>query len=359
MFIKKIRKTLSDHKADAALISSFSQVQYALEIYQTIPRGEARGNLIVTKDKIYLITDPLTKRLIKKNLPENISLLDGDGFKFMKNEMVFLSEIKTVVKKEKIEKLIIFNYHHKNLKLGKVEVEPVSSNPLISMADLSTTQEQYALKKAANIVDTVFEKILGELKENVTEIEIRTKIDELMYDHGAESNTFPTIVAFGNHTNQIHATSNKNALKKNDLVMVDFGAVLNGVGSDITRTFVFGKASKEQKTMWQAVFEAQKRCLGDIRPGKSGKSIDIVSREVIRKYGFQDYYFHTLGHQLGLLKGAFILSPWEKNRIKKGMLLTVEPGVYTQTGGVRIEDDILVTDKGVEVLTQAPKMMEL
>ncbi|MFC1521429.1 M24 family metallopeptidase [Elusimicrobiota bacterium] len=359
MFVKEIRKYLADNKASAILIDNFAQLQYVLGIYKTIPYGEARGNLIVGRERMILITDPLSRRLIEGFLPDDVRVIIGDGHSFSRDGFLFLKEIKNVAQKERLQKIILLNQRIADFNWSTLKTKFVKENPVLHLADITTGHEKMLIEKAAGIVDRVYDIVAGEIKDGISEILLRNRIDELMYGLGAQSTTFPTIVAFGEHTNQIHAKSGMSKLKKHDLVMVDYGAVVDGVGSDLTRTFVLGKAGLEQKRMWNAVFAAQKACLGAIRPGKSGRAIDGISREVIKKHGFKDYYFHTLGHQLGLLTGKFLLSPGEKGKIKKGMLLTVEPGVYTPIGGVRIEDDIVVTDNGIRILTKASKIMEV
>ncbi len=143
---------------------------------------------------------------------------------------------------------------------------------------------------------------------------------------------------------------------------VDFGARLNGYCSDITRTVVIGKASPEHKRVYNAVLEALERSIAAIRPGRRGKQIDAIARETLAKHGLADYFGHSLGHSIGLtVHDGRGFSPREKGKLEAGMVLTVEPGVYIPGfGGVRIEQDVLVTETGCEVLSQSPvQLMEM
>lgn len=357
--ILTMKKLLPQNKLDGLLINKPQEWQYLLKIYKSIPPMETRGALLLTQDKIILIVDPLTLRKIKDQLSPQIQVIIGDGDACMRMGGLFVKEIKKEIKKEKIREIGVFSNYHSSLISKETKSVFIKENPLIKMADTLNDYEIKILKEASTISDQVFLQMLKKLKVGITEIELRNIIEKLLFKLGADFPSFGTLVSFGENTNAIHAISSNRALKLGDLVMVDFGALVNGIGSDITRTFVYGTANIKQKNMWKAVQKAQASALKSIRSGISGKKIDLISRDVIKRQGYGDYYFHSLGHQLGMLNGTIALHSNCKQRLKSNMALTVEPGIYTEWGGIRLEDDIIVTKNGCINLTKAPKEFQL
>ena len=146
-------------------------------------------------------------------------------------------------------------------------------------------------------------------------------------------------------------------MRPNEFVKLDFGAYYKGYCSDITRTVMLGKPSDRHKQLYDIVLEAQMTALEQIKPGMTGKQADAIAREIIEKYGYGDQFGHGTGHGLGLeIHEAPRLSPQSDTVLEPGMTVTVEPGIYIPGfGGVRIEDDVVVTERGLERLTQATK----
>jgi Xaa-Pro dipeptidase len=214
------------------------------------------------------------------------------------------------------------------------------------------------IKKACKIVDKVMEKIPQFLHEGISEFELAAEIDYLMQKNGADKSAFETISSFGKNTSQPHYTHGDARLKKDDFVLCDFGACFKKYNSDITRAFVFGKASDKQNEMYKTVLEAQKIGLDTVKPGlKASKVHDAVSMFIDRTE-FKGRFIHSTGHSLGLAvhDGGVRFSPGCDVELKENMVFTVEPGVYIPGfGGVRIEDDVLIKKDGVELLTKTPR----
>ncbi len=227
--------------------------------------------------------------------------------------------------------------------------------PVERMRQVKDAYEIARLRDAAQLADATFEHIQRLFQPEIAEWDIAMEIDFYIRRQGAYP-AFETIAVSGERTALPHGKPTERRLQRGDFVTVDFGARLNGYCSDLTRTVVIGKASAEQRRIYYAVLEAVQRCIDAIRPGKRGKHIDALARKVLAKHGLADYFGHSLGHSLGLLvhDGAG-LSFRDKQPLKAGMALTVEPGVYVPGfGGVRIEQDVLVTETGCEPLTHAP-----
>jgi len=242
----------------------------------------------------------------------------------------------------------------KAMRKAGVRVKPVGA-PVDKLRKIKDEYEIARLRDAAALADATFMHIQRLFQPEVAEWDIAMEIDFYLRRQGAYP-AFDTIAVSGERTALPHGKPSERRLQKGDFVTVDFGAKLNGYCSDLTRTVVIGKASAEQRKIYYAVLEALQRCIDAIKPGKRGKQIDALARKVLHKHGLADYFGHGLGHSLGILvHDGSGLSFRDKQPLEAGMVLTVEPGVYVPGfGGVRIEQDVLVTDTGCELLTHAP-----
>lgn len=213
------------------------------------------------------------------------------------------------------------------------------------------------IRESCKVVDKVMKTIPGMLQEGMYEYEIAAEIDYLMQKNGADKPAFETISSFGKNTAKPHYSHGKTRLKKGCFVLFDFGSCYHRYNSDITRTFVFGKADKKQREMYKTVLEAQKIGLDSIKPGVKANKVHNLVSDYIEKTRFRGCFIHSTGHSLGLsVHDGAGFSPESKVMLRENMVFTVEPGVYVPGfGGVRIEDDVLVKKDGVEVLTKSPK----
>ena len=214
-----------------------------------------------------------------------------------------------------------------------------------------------AVSRAAEISDVAFAYIMKTLRPGLTEREVAVDLEVFMRRAGAERISFESVLASGPRSALPHGRATGRVMAVGDLVTLDFGAVHDGYASDITRTVVLGKPDDRQRQIYEIVREAQQRALEAIRPGASSRQVDMVARTVIAGAGFGDAFGHALGHGLGLdVHEGPRLSPRDDTVLEPGMVLTVEPGIYLPGwGGVRIEDDVVVTAEGCRVLTHAPK----
>lgn len=212
-----------------------------------------------------------------------------------------------------------------------------------------------SIRKACAIGDVAFTEILGRLREGMTELECATELEESMRRHGSEGVSFSTIAAFGEQAAEPHHEPTSRALRRGDMVKLDFGATYDGYHSDMTRTVAFGDPGPQMRQIYEAVRVGQQAGVDAVRAGASTGDIDEASRLPVRALGHD--YGHSTGHGCGLevheaptvrAKGADILTA--------GMTVTVEPGIYVPgLGGVRIEDLLAVTDDGFDALTTSPK----
>lgn len=218
-----------------------------------------------------------------------------------------------------------------------------------------------AIREAVRIADLAYAHITGFLKHGLLERDIATELDYFMRKNGADKEGFDSIVASGPRSALPHGRSSDRRISKGELIVLDYGAVCQGYHSDITRTVVIGEPDARQEEVYGIVLEAQSRAISSVRPGLSGGDVDAIARDYITVHECGEYFGHGLGHGLGLdVHDGRILARNSEIVLESGMVVTVEPGIYIPGwGGIRIEDDVLVTDTGAEVLTQSPKTLGL
>lgn len=244
-------------------------------------------------------------------------------------------------------------------KFAGVELVPVK-NLIGPLRSVKMPEEVEAIRRACKLADKCIEYIHRHIQAGVSEYEIGLEIEFFYRRNGAEIG-FEPIVASGERSARPHGRPSEKKIERGDFVTIDCGAKLDGYCSDITRTFVVGEASGRHREVYEAVLEAEVAAIEAIKPGLSGKEVDQVARDILAKYDLAQYFGHGLGHGLGrLVHDAGSLSPRSDTILEPGMVLTIEPGVYIEGfGGVRIEDDIVVTEHGCEVLTSYPKELAI
>jgi Xaa-Pro dipeptidase len=235
------------------------------------------------------------------------------------------------------------------------------SKELLATRLVKDKSEIELIEKACKISDQVMEKIPELLHEGMYEYEIAAEIDYFMQKFGAEKPAFNTISSFNKNTAEPHYSHGNTKLKINDFALFDFGASYKKYNSDITRTFIYGKADKKQKDMYDTVFSAQKIGIDTIKPGIKAHEIHNKVSSYINKTKYKGRFIHSTGHSLGLsVHDGSSLSSENEIRIQENMVFTVEPGIYIPNyGGIRIEDDILVKKEGIKILTNSFKFFEL
>jgi Xaa-Pro aminopeptidase len=226
-----------------------------------------------------------------------------------------------------------------------------------SIALVKDEKEIECIRTAVRISDRVFGDVLGFIRSGVAELEIAAEISYLHKKYGAEKDAFDPIVASGERGSLPHARASSKRIKNGEMITLDFGCTVRGYNSDITRTVAVGRASDRARKVYEAVRGAQLDAIHAARAGMLAKDLDGVARERIKKEGYGRYFNHSLGHGLGLqIHERPRVSFLSKERLVSGSVITIEPGVYIPGfGGVRIEDDIVLTLSGCEVLNAAPK----
>ncbi len=217
--------------------------------------------------------------------------------------------------------------------------------------------ELEAIREASRITDRVYQRLVEEQFSGRTEKQLVWRMTELFHEEGADEPAFAIDIAAGPTAASPHAVPGDRAVREGDLVLVDAGAKLAHYNSDCTRTFAVGAISDSLHELYEVTKEAQQAGLDAVRAGTTGRDADAAARAVIADAGYGENFGHGLGHGLGLqVHEAPALRPESKDTLEAGNVVTVEPGIYLSgVGGVRIEDPVVVTDDGCEVLTAFSK----
>jgi len=238
-------------------------------------------------------------------------------------------------------------------------------NKALLMEEIASVKEEIELeyfREAARITDAAFDELLKEIKPGISERMLDAKLSYIMKSLGSEKDSFDTIIASGINASRPHHSPTEKILQKGELVTIDFGAMYKGYHGDVTRTICLGKADAKQREIYAIVLEAQEKALAGIRPGMTGKAVDALARDYISAKGYGEYFGHGLGHGLSLeIHAEPRLSPTYEKELLINQVVTVEPGIYIPDwSGVRIEDDVVVTETACINLTKAPKeLLEL
>ncbi|HUP00731.1 MAG TPA: aminopeptidase P family protein [Gemmatimonadota bacterium] len=217
--------------------------------------------------------------------------------------------------------------------------------------------ETAAITRAAKVADRAFEDILTEIRPGITERELAARLDYRLAFHGSERPAFETIAAFGARSALPHARPGERKLGRGEIVLLDFGAIVDGYASDLSRTVACGAPDPRLVEIYAVVLDAQRAALAGLVPGLTGREADALAREPIEAAGYGERFGHSLGHGIGLeVHEDPRLARRSEAKLRTGTVVTVEPGIYIpDLGGVRIEDDAVVGPDGAQVLTAAPK----
>lgn len=231
---------------------------------------------------------------------------------------------------------------------------------LDGLRQVKTGEEIACIAQAAEIVDMAFARILSFLQPGIAEQAVAARLEYEMRKLGSQRTAFDTIIAGGSRSALPHGAASERQLAKGDLVVLDFGAVVDGYHSDMTRTVCLGTADERQRHIYTTVLAAQQSALTAVKAGASCRGVDQVARKLIQDAGFGDHFGHGLGHGVGLaIHESPRLSPHAEDVcLEAGMVVTVEPGIYLPGwGGVRIEDLVVVSETGCQILSQTPKAL--
>ncbi|WP_199173568.1 Xaa-Pro peptidase family protein [Sporosarcina sp. P3] len=345
--IEKLRKLLKEQQLDALVITNPYNRRYMTNF-----TGSA-GTAIVSQDDAVFITDFRYMGQANDQL---------SGYRIVQHTGTMIQEIANQVKEMKIDTL---GFEKEDLSYSQFEVynEHIKAK-LVPVAGLieklrliKTPEEITVLKQAAAIADAAFVYICSVIQAGKTELEIANELEFFMRKQGATSSSFDIIVASGERGALPHGVASDKVIETGDLVTMDYGALYNGYISDITRTVAIGEPSAKLREIYEVTLRAQELGVEQIKPGMTGIEADAITRDYIKSKGYGEAFGHSTGHGIGMeVHEAPALSFRSKTVLEPNMAVTVEPGIYLPgIGGVRIEDDILITETGNERLTKSTK----
>jgi len=344
MRIKNLKKAIKRLNLDAILVSNPSNIYYISLFY-----GHD-SYMLITKKRDYIITDFRYTEQAKR---------EARGFEIIDKPASLLKKTAAIASDLRLKRIGFESAYmsvreaallSKGLKrrlyptLGVIEKQRI----------IKEEDEIRLIKKAANIAKSVCRQIRDEIRPGKTEKDISAKIDYLLKKKGADEAAFSTIVASGPNASMPHARPTSKKIKKKEPIVIDFGARFKGYNSDLTRSSFVGTIDEHFKLVYSIVADAQARAIDKIRPGIKISEIDKAARAYILKKGFDKYFKHALGHSIGIdVHESPSINSKNHSILRKGMVFSVEPGIYIPGwGGVRIEDLVVVTKKGCEVLTR-------
>jgi len=346
--IARLRDSLREHEIDAVLVARPENRRY-----MTGFTGSS-GFAVVSQDHAVLITDFRYTEQAAAQAPD---------FRIVKHGVKFTDTLKEVLGEIGVttlgfEKDVIT---YKQYETFSSELQGIKLVPVEGLVErlrmVKDDQEIDKIRRAEALGDAAFSHILTVMKPGMTEIEVALEMEWFMRRNGAERLGFDIIVGSGPNGAMPHAVASDKRLVPGELIVLDFGAVVDGYRGDTTRTVVLGRASEEQRRIYDIVLRAQRAALEGIRAGITGEQAHALAQQVIAEAGYGENFGHGLGHGVGLaVHEEPRLAPSSSVVLEPGMVVSVEPGIYLPGKlGVRIEDLVVVEDGGVLNLTRSPK----
>ncbi len=346
--IKSVRRSLSLTKTRAFISFYPNDLRYLMGL------NSSNVCCILNSDKFILITDSRYKE---------------ETFKYSSLAEIFICEtsviktLKSIYKKKSFDEILLQTEKH-SVKLHKdlIKIFGAKKIKLIDrLLDRSISIHDNfgidSIRKAVRIAEKAFLEIIPCIKEGITEHELQTELRYRLNRNGSEAENFPPIVLFGKNSSLPHGESKSTKLKLSTPILIDWGGVVNGYNSDITRNIYFGKPSEKYLQIHEIVLRANQFSIGNIKSGSSVKALHNQVIEYFSKYNLDNFFNHGLGHGLGLELHSYPkISKNSDDQLMKNQIVTIEPGLYIPSSyGVRIEDDILIKGKGNEVLSTLPR----
>lgn len=349
----KLRRLIRKAKADALLVTSFTNVTYLTGF-----TGDD-SYLLVTLDSETLISDSRFTTQLEEECPGLPVVIRGPGERMLPTTADVVADAKLERLAFEADALTVGAYNELGELAEGVELLP-ASGLVEELRAIKDKDEIAATRVACDQARRAFEVVRAGLTDAMTELEVAAELEHQARRFGAKGLSFPPIVAVGPRGALPHANPTSKRIGEDDFTLIDWGANEGLYVSDLTRMVVTGKISARFKKVYNIVLKAQLAGIAAIRPGAKCQDVDNAARKVIEKAGFGKEFGHGLGHGVGLeVHEGPRLGKNQEDELKPGMIVTVEPGIYLPGwGGIRIEDDILVTRGGHEVLTSVPKQLE-
>lgn len=351
MKLSELQNIIEIEEIDALLLSGLENPVASRNLRYITGYTGSYGFAIIGEDYQYFISDFRYRDQAKKEVPD---------FTFVEIEGSLIEALNSIIKKENI-KVLGFDQkirYSEFVMYQKLECELLPTTNFVEILRVSKTNDEVKLiKKACEITDQALTYALDFVKPGVKERDIEILLKNKMIDLGADSTWERFIVASGERGAMPHGMATDKVIKDGEMVTFDIGCFYKGYSSDMTRTVAVGNVDIKMKQIYDIVYEAQKRGVQAAKAGMTGKELDSVCRDYIAGAGYGEYFKHGTGHGLGLdVHEGPRVNQKNDEPLEIGACVTIEPGIYiTGLGGVRIEDDVILTEDGCIILNEFPK----
>lgn len=354
MSLQKLQKIIQNSEYDAVLLTGLENPVAGRNLYYITGYTGSYGFAVITAEKQYFISDFRYRDQVKLECPD---------FTFVEIESSFLKTIEQVLEQEKVQ-VLGFDQKMRYKEYTLYEKLGVTLHPLDNVIEKlrihKTDEEVKLLKKACEITDHALKYVLDTVdlvgkKERDIEVMLKSKMMEL----GAESTWERFIVASGERGAMPHGMASDKIIQSGEFVTFDLGCFYKGYSSDLTRTVAIGDVDPTLVEIYNIVYEAQTRAVKAAKAGITGKALDSICRDYITEHGYGENFKHGTGHALGLdVHEDPRVAQYNESPLELGACITIEPGIYVSgLGGVRIEDDVILTEDGCIVLNEFPKKL--
>jgi Xaa-Pro aminopeptidase len=345
--VEKLIEQMELMSIDAVFIYNIHNVRY-LSGYKSDD-----SYLLVTNKKRYFITDPrYTEQAENECL--GFEIINWRKFGSISDAVAYLISKENVKRLHIEDSNISFNQYTQIQKALSVEAVPLKGL-IEELRAVKTSEEIECSKKACQIGDRAFKRILEDIKPGVTENELSAKLAYYLKSEGSDARCYENILISGPRTSLLHGIPSDRKIEAGDLVLMDFGAGYKGYLSDMTRTVVFGKATSKQKEIYEIVKKSVEDMILSIKSGIAARQVYETSLSAMKETKYFNYHYSGVGHGVGLaVHEKPFLGPTSEDILKTNNVITLEPGIYIpKWGGIRIEEQVLVLEEGCEVMTKS------
>lgn len=345
--MKHLREEMKKQDLDAFFVTAPKNVRYLSSF-----TGSA-GVILVTPEHEYFITDfRYTEQAQEQAAGFEVIIHKGKIYEEI-SELIDAEEVRTMG--IEANDMNVATYSHISDLFKPMLVQ--TSGVIEAIREVKDEEEISIIREACEITDQAFEHILTFIKPGVKEIEVANELDRFLKEKGASGMSFDTIIASGVRSSMPHGVASDKVIEHGDFVTLDFGCYYKGYTSDMTRTIAVGEVNPQLEEIYNIVLEAHNRVIEGTKAGMTGKEVDALARDYITEKGYGENFGHTTGHGIGLdvHEGPAVAGRNEEPLVVNN-IITNEPGIYIAgLGGVRIEDDLIVKEDGVETLNRSPK----
>lgn len=354
--LDRVRSGFDEKKIDSLLVFGPANRRYLTGFTPSDGQiGESSGAVLISRDRAALLVSPLYIEVAR----HESTVVEPVELRGRQSEL-----LANLLKEWGVSRLgferdyTLYGFYEDLTEKLEGTVQLVSVRRLVEpLRIVKDSTEKVLMREAARIADEAYIRVTASLTPGATEREVARALDQTMEDLGADSPSFPTIVAAGLNSARPHHEPGNTVINAGDPVVIDMGAKYRGYCSDMTRSFCYGQADTRYNELYNLVLKSHEDSKAAVTNGANGKEVDAIARDILKGAGFEKEFNHSLGHGVGLdVHEAPSLSTRSEDVLQPGMVVTIEPGIYFgDWGGIRIEDSVFVTDDGYDTLNHAPK----